>query len=146
MIDDDEYVKRKVELENNQVRIKAKLEDGEQSASEWIELTEKAFAFCQNDPYWFEHGSIQEKRMILTAVGSNLILHNKTLTIQSDAFFVAVQNAVECDSWLPWVAAMRTLLAGDGYWRKTENELARFWVDMCNKDLLNPLPLLVSLQ
>ena len=77
VIDDEEFMKRKVELENNQVRIKAKLEDGEQSASEWLELTEKAFAFCQNDPYWFEHGSIQEKRMILTAVGSNLILHNK---------------------------------------------------------------------
>ena len=101
VIDDEEFMKRKVELKNCLARIKAKLEVGEQSASEWLELAENALTFCQNAPYWFKNGSIQEKRMILTAVGSNLILNNKELTILSDEFFFAVQNAVESDGWLP---------------------------------------------
>ncbi|MBU1327277.1 hypothetical protein KKB64_05175 [Patescibacteria group bacterium] len=48
---------------------------------EWLETAEQAFNFAVHARYWFAHGSPQEKREILVALGSNLILQDKTLRL-----------------------------------------------------------------
>ena len=58
-----------------------KLRDTEDRASKWLELSEQTFKFACYAKTWFETGNIDEKRHILTALGSHQVLFNGKLTI-----------------------------------------------------------------
>ena len=48
----------------------------------WFDTTERTFNFARNARYWFEHGTQEDKRIILDGLGSNIVLKDKMVQIE----------------------------------------------------------------
>lgn len=99
LINDDEYAQQKSELIREQNTLKEKLDDTEHRAKGWLELSERTFEFCRYARYWFNNGSLEQKRMILQTVGSNFILKDKKLYFEPVKPFVYLENSKNLLSW-----------------------------------------------
>lgn len=100
LISDQEYKAKKENLIEQQTLAYERLEDTKHRAEEWIELTENTFHFACYASYWFEYGSLQDKKIILqTMGGSNLTLKDKKLVFEPDSVFTYLANRPENASW-----------------------------------------------
>lgn len=115
LIDDEEFARRRRNLAEEGSQLTGQLEGFESRSNLWLERVEEAFSFCRTARDRFANGSPAEKRQILQIVGSNLILHNKKLTIQPDEFFQSVQKSVETQEWLRLLEDVRTLFVCQDY-------------------------------
>jgi site-specific DNA recombinase len=80
LINDEEYVKEKKQLAEEKFRLeKSSIENPIKRS---LDLTAKAFNFAARAKESFEKGPLEDKRMILQELGSNLFLKNKKLEIQ----------------------------------------------------------------
>jgi hypothetical protein len=96
LLSDEEYVQQKELLMQEKHRIEEKLRDQGQSFEDWMTLCEKAFNFAAHARCWFYEGDWEAKRMILSSLGSNLILLNKKVTINlENPLLVAIEKAVK---------------------------------------------------
>ncbi len=78
--------------------LKEKKETVDQRVEKWLELSEKTFNFACYARLRFQHGSLQEKKEILAALGSNFILKEKLLSLSVLKPFIAMKEAkVEAD-------------------------------------------------
>lgn len=82
LLSDEEFKIQKSKLLKEKAHLEEMLNDTGQRVEKWLELSEKTFNFACYARYWFAHGSPEQKRQIFTALGSNLILENKILTIK----------------------------------------------------------------
>ena len=71
LVTDQEYLRQKEELLAEQRRLKEKHEDTEHRGGNWLELSEKTFLFARYARFWFENGSLKDRKLILEALGSN---------------------------------------------------------------------------
>lgn len=101
LIDDSEYLERKEKLLIEQGKIKEKLEDADEASKNWLELTEKTFEFSHHARYWFNHGSLEDKKLILQTIGSNFVLKDKKLHIEPVKLFSIVAEGSKNKNWLP---------------------------------------------
>ncbi len=60
------------------------LNDVTKSQETWLSRAEKLFIFAETAKKRFENGSIEDKREILSALGSNLLLTNRKLNVSLD--------------------------------------------------------------
>ena len=111
LLSNDEYVEHKNKLVEEKARMKEKLQDATHRADHWLELSEKAFIFANNAKYWFESGSIQDKKKILACVGSNLLLKDGKLLTTVQKPFLVIRKGNEIVDWLPVVEEVRTFFA-----------------------------------
>ena len=72
--------------------MKKEAQKTEERAENWMELTEKTFQFATHARERFLLGSIQEKKDILYALGSNLLLTDKKLTFTAEKCFTPIIN------------------------------------------------------
>ena len=93
LIEDEEYIKRKGELQNQITNAREKLNHNQDRARNWIELVEKAFNFAvyagekfttTKDP--------QVKREILSALGQVYTLEGGELTIEPSNWLVSLSD------------------------------------------------------
>jgi len=82
LINDEEFVAQRQDLERDQLRLKQSLERASQSDS-WLEPAEQLISFSNRAISWFQHGDEQTKRLIVGVVGSNLVLKDKRLSIEA---------------------------------------------------------------
>ena len=82
LISDNEYKIKKEGLLKEQRGLKEKLEDTENRASIWLELSEKTFNFAYDICNKFNFGTMEAKKSILLAIGSDFILKDGKLTIE----------------------------------------------------------------
>lgn len=89
-ISKEEFAKQKSEILNEEVKIKALLNDYSDSSNNWLELAEEFLniAFYVRDI--LEHGSIEEKRRLIITIGENFVLKDKKLTFQMKKPFDAL--------------------------------------------------------
>jgi len=87
LIDDEEFVSGRDELQKKIREMKEKLRETENRAEKWIELTEKTFVFATYARSEFIKGDLQKKREILAALGSNPIINNGKLDILAYEWF-----------------------------------------------------------
>lgn len=80
-VEKEEYLQKRAELKEELSQLKSKLESTEKRSVGWLELTERTFEFATHARYWFENGNLQEKREILSAISSNLLIDDRTLKI-----------------------------------------------------------------
>jgi hypothetical protein len=59
------------------------LKFGTYTASEWLEPFHTLISFSNLAVFWFDNANLEEKRLILNSVGSNLTLAGKKLSIQA---------------------------------------------------------------
>jgi hypothetical protein len=95
LISDEEYRQEKHKLLQERARLQEKLGDTEHRADTWRTLAENTFVFARYARYWFEHGSLEDKKTILSALGSNLILKDKKLLIQAKKPFLLIEEGLK---------------------------------------------------
>lgn len=114
-ISDEQYLKEKDKLQNDLVNLKARLDQTHKRSLDWLENFEKAFFFASKCKEKFDNGDIHRKREILAALGSNFVLKDKKLYLESAV-------------WLkPFIENRESLDSADHRFELTE----------CSKDLRN---------
>jgi len=95
LLTDAEFSEQKAKMLKERARLKEKFEDTEHRVDSWLALSEKAFTFANRAKYWFENGSLEDKKMILGAIGSNLLLKDKKLFIQAKKPFLIIEKGLQ---------------------------------------------------
>ena len=73
-------------------QFKENLRETEGRAEKWLELTEKTFNFATYARVKFNNGTLEEKKEILSALGSNPIIKDQKLAIQAYEWFEVIKN------------------------------------------------------
>ncbi len=80
LISDKEYLKQKEELLKEKITLEEKLKRTDED-TQCLTLSKETFIFSCYAKFWFENGSLEEKRLILRILGSNLQIARKKLSI-----------------------------------------------------------------
>jgi site-specific DNA recombinase len=80
----EEYRDRRVKLTEDKIRSEEILSDANHRAETWMDRAETLLSFAETARKRFETGDLAVKRDILSALGSNLVLTNRTLEIQTE--------------------------------------------------------------
>ncbi len=75
LIREEEFIKQREELTREEIGLRQRLE--QLDTERWIEPSRNLFLFSNRATFWLTHGTVQEKRLILATVGSNLLLSDK---------------------------------------------------------------------
>lgn len=95
LVDDAEYEKKKEVLLLEKKEVTNKLKTTDKRADDWLDLCERTFNFATYAHAWFIHGDNEQKRGILKALGSNLTLENKILSIRQRKPFMILNGMKE---------------------------------------------------
>ena len=71
------------------------LRDVENRVEQWTEIAEQTFVFACYARKWFAKGTFEDKRHILMAVGSNLVLQDKILRIDAKKPFFVLEEGLK---------------------------------------------------
>jgi hypothetical protein len=113
LIDDDEFDRKRVVLQKERNRLKEKLEDTEGRADRWLELAQNVLHFSFMLSQRFNVASVDEKRVILETLGSNLLLKDKKLHFEPVAPYCYLSNTSEIANWRATVNDVRTFFLLD---------------------------------
>lgn len=93
LIEDEEYIKRKEDLQNRITNVREKLNRNQDRAKNWIELVEKALNFAAYARDKFVNAKDPRvKREILSALGQVYTLRNGQLSIEPSDWLVSISN------------------------------------------------------
>lgn len=92
LIDDKTFINEKEILQANLKKLKRELRQIEERAESWLELTEKVFHLASYAREHFMNGTIEQKKDVLTGLGSNFLLKDKKLTIQVHKWLEPIIN------------------------------------------------------
>ncbi len=81
-IEPDEFSERKNSLLKEKAHFIDLLNDAQDRANTWLERADNLFSFAKTAKTRFENGTITEKKEIIQALGSNLLLKDKSLLIK----------------------------------------------------------------
>ena len=95
LIGDNEFKERKTTLLKEKAEIQQQLDNLNQRADEWLELTEKTFEFAVYAKHNFNVGDYIEKTNILRALGSTLILKDGILDITLRKQYQLIEKGIE---------------------------------------------------
>jgi site-specific DNA recombinase len=94
LLSDSEYSRQRSELLKEKARLEELLRDIGHRVEQWLEITEKTFDFACSARKRFSQGTMQTKKEILGAVGSNLILKGKKLFIEAKKPFLILEMSL----------------------------------------------------
>lgn len=94
-VSDEEYAGKKQALVTEQLRLKERLGDSDGRAARSLELSQKAFLFANQAPKRFAAGSMEEKREIAIALGSNFLLKDRILRIELQKPFRLIEEGLQ---------------------------------------------------
>lgn len=81
-ITEDEFRNKKDQLISEKERLNAFLKDKDNDVNSWIKKAEMLFNFAATAKKAFNNGSIEDKKNIFAALGSNLLLQDKKITVR----------------------------------------------------------------
>ena len=88
-----DYKKRKADLEKEEQDIQKELNALKARTNNWMDLAIKTFNFAKNAKYHFEHGTFEDKTLILRTLGSNFYMLNGKLCVDLiKPFFIFKNN------------------------------------------------------
>ncbi len=94
LLNDDEYMKKKRELENERVTLKELLNDSDDHFSQVLNRCIEAFEFATIAKRTFDEGDNEVKRACLRYLGSNLTLQDGILSIHAQEPFVLMKTTL----------------------------------------------------
>ena len=83
-IEAQEYNLKKKELMDERLKFEELLKDSRHRSETWLDRAEKLFSFAETAKKRFETGTLEDKRVILSTLGSNFTLKDKILSIPVD--------------------------------------------------------------
>ncbi len=84
-ISEEEFARKKSKITQDKNKLQELLNDTDGRVDTWLEAAEKIISFAEDARQTFNGPSIQTKRTILSALGSNLLLKDKKLHIDVDS-------------------------------------------------------------
>jgi hypothetical protein len=97
LLSDEEYVRQRAGLLKEKAALEEMLRDAGQLVEKCLELSEKSFDFASTARDRFTKGDSEVKKEILAALGSNLVLKDKMLSIQALEPFFILENLLNGD-------------------------------------------------
>jgi len=94
-ITEEEFLGKKSKLMKEKVRLQELLNDIDGRINNWIKKAEEIFDFAETAKGRFENGTFEEKRAILSDLGSNLILKDKKLIISIEKPLSFIEEAAK---------------------------------------------------
>lgn len=91
----EEYKTQKQKILGEKQDTEEQIKTIKKNCEEWLELSEKTFNFCAYARFHLANGNLQRKREILTAIGQNLTLKDRILSIFEYEPFLIVRNTLE---------------------------------------------------
>ncbi|MCD6423624.1 MAG: recombinase family protein [Elusimicrobia bacterium] len=89
---EEEFRKKKESLIKEKQRLEELLKDTGQRVDNWLEAAENVFKFAEQSKKRFETGDMETKKQILAALGSNLTLKDKVLTIKIEKPLILMEK------------------------------------------------------
>lgn len=86
------YESEKKRLFKEKTDIKKALQKFDEREEQWFEQTKEAFDFACTAKYNFEHGNLKAKTYVLSRLGSNLTIKDKTLHISGDTPYFLIEK------------------------------------------------------
>lgn len=109
LIDDTEFLAKREASHRQVLRLRQSLIDHDRNSAHWFELAEMIISFSNRAVSWFKEGTEEEKRLIVTAVGSNFSLKARILSIQARKLFRHSPQSVEFPKLRAFVRDIRKM-------------------------------------
>lgn len=100
LITNEEYKEMRQKLLIEQEDIRQELAKTDNLTNDWMDVAVRVFNFASKALERWENGTIEEKRVILHAIGASLILKNKKLEITPRSMFREIQKANSLGSYI----------------------------------------------
>jgi DNA invertase Pin-like site-specific DNA recombinase len=97
LLSDEEYCRQRAGLLKEKATLEEMLRDAGHLVQTCLELSEKSFDFASTARDRFTKGDCEVKKEILAALGSNLVLNDKILSIQALEPFFILENVLMGD-------------------------------------------------
>lgn len=91
-IDEETFLRKKAVLEQEKKRLKGLLDETDKAVDDWLERAEYLFNFAEVGKSRFERGTIEEKKDVLSYLGSNLLLKDRKLRITRKNELIAMEE------------------------------------------------------
>ena len=120
LLDDKEYMKLKQRLLSEKATVYQRLTNVDKDWEAWTDLSIKTFNFASSAQDKWLHGTIQDKKAIMTVIGSNLLLKDKKLAIEAKTPFLMIEKAWQSrsnsydEAKLGSPSFLQTVLGGQG--------------------------------
>ena len=93
LIDDADFLRQRDPLRATIAKLMTQLRETESRAERWLELTEQTFHFATYARKAFDVGTLDQKKEILTALGSNFSIKDKKLTLTANEWLTPIEKA-----------------------------------------------------
>lgn len=95
LLTDEEYLDKKRTINLETQTFKNIVDSIDKGVDGWMEASMKCLEFAKGAQYKWQFGDAEDRRTILNAIGSKLILKDKKLIISAREPFLLIQNAVK---------------------------------------------------
>ena len=92
-IEAEDFNRRKNVLVKEKRRLKELFDDSDKRIDNWIVEAEQLFAFAQIAKFKFNEGTLEDKKAVLSALGSNLLLKERKLFISLKNELILIKKA-----------------------------------------------------
>jgi DNA invertase Pin-like site-specific DNA recombinase len=106
LITHEEFVRQREILSREQLTLTERL--GRLNTDDWIEPSRRLFEFSYRAVFWLAHGTIAEKRLILSTIGSNPTLKARKLSIDAKKPFLILRSRASNCNWSATLIDVRT--------------------------------------
>jgi hypothetical protein len=106
LIGDEEFIRQRAELNLEEGKLQERLKT--LKTENWIEPSQNLFFFSNRAVFWLTHGSVAEKRLILSTVGSNPTIQARKLSIDARKPFRILERNRSISTWCARVNDVRT--------------------------------------
>ena len=90
-----EFKRKKAQLTGERVRLQGLLNDTDHRVDKWLENAERVFDFARDAQKIFKNGDLQTKKQILAALGSNLLLKDRKLSIDVENALLPIMDCAK---------------------------------------------------
>lgn len=111
LIDNDEFIKKRSELQRESLKLAAAAERAGQSDENLFEPLRLVDLFRNRAVDWFQRGDVVTKRLIVETACSNLFLTSKKLSVEATKPFLTVANGDDFPSWCGRPEDVRTFFS-----------------------------------
>jgi len=99
LISEEEFAAQRRTLLNEERRVDDHIARAQQG-DPWFEPAETVVWFSNRATRWYQHGNDHVRRTIVRAVGSNLVLREKKVSIEAKKPFTLLQKDATCSNLL----------------------------------------------
>ena len=115
LIEDTEYIARREKLRADIARAQEKVTAKQDRKDDWFEPARLVLSFSKLAVSWFERADAAQRRMIVSAVGSNLTLLNRIFSIEAVEPFTLVPKTPNILQLCSFVESVRGLAQDDRF-------------------------------